>query len=350
MENRLSFSKIHITEWLWKINPNTGEPDRRTGHETYRELKAILTETGSRMQAVLHRVGSRAAFLSRLKRIEQDFKTSRKVPLLQIETHGDGDGIGLTDDDGLSWPELMEALTPLNVATGVRLPVVLASCHGIWGIKMAQPMERAPFMALLGPNRRVSPGEVVRGMRAFYRGVFEHNDGNRAMRMLNDIVDPDKVTFGIFNCEKLFTDVWNRYLAEAVSAAARGRGGDRGRGRPLRTPPSWALRRPRLRRTPRRRVCHDRGPVRTCGPCVSRGAQAGGVRPLPPPDACRCQGAAVRPYAVVRRTRRRGDAVRGAAGPAGWGRRRAGTACACCARYSTSWSPASSSSCSWMML
>ena len=52
MENRLSFSKIHITEWLWKINPNTGEPDRRTGHETYRELKAILTETGSRMQAV----------------------------------------------------------------------------------------------------------------------------------------------------------------------------------------------------------------------------------------------------------------------------------------------------------
>ena len=158
MENRLSFSKIHITEWLWKINPNTGEPDRRTGHETYRELKAILTETGSRMQAVLHRVGSRAAFLSRLKRIEQDFKMSRKVPLLQIETHGDGDGIGLTDDDGLSWPELMEALTPLNVATGVRLPVVLASCHGIWGIKMAQPMERAPFMALLGPNRRVSPG------------------------------------------------------------------------------------------------------------------------------------------------------------------------------------------------
>ena len=34
---------------------------------------------------------------------------------------------------------------------------------------------------------------------------------------------------------------------------------------------------------PRRRVCHDRGPLRIGGPCVSRGAQAGGVRPLPPP-------------------------------------------------------------------
>ena len=40
----------------------------------------------------------------------------------------------------------------------------------------------------------------------------------------------------------------------------------------------------------------------------------------------------------------------GAAGPAAWDRRRAGTACACCARYATSWSPASSSSCSWIML
>ena len=96
---------------------------------------------------------------------------------------------------------------------------------------------------------------------------------------------------------------------------------------------------------PRRCVCHDRGPVRIGGPCVSRGAQAGGVRPLPPPATRRCPGA-VRLYAVPRRTRRRGDAVRGAAGPAGWGRWRAGTACACCARYSTSWSPASSSSCS----
>ena len=89
---------------------------------------------------------------------------------------------------------------------------------------------------------------------------------------------------------------------------------------------------------PRRHVCHDRGPGRTL--CASRGAQAGGVRP---PAASRCRGGAVHPYAVPRRTRRRGDAVRGAAVLAGWGRRRAGTACACCARYSTSWSPASSS-------
>ena len=45
---------------------------------------------------------------------------------------------------------------------------------------------------------------------------------------------------------------------------------------------------------PRRCVCHDRGPVRICGPCVSRGAQAGGVRPLPPPATRRLPSVAHR--------------------------------------------------------
>ena len=79
---------------------------------------------------------------------------------------------------------------------------------------------------------------------------------------------------------------------------------------------------------PRRHVCHDRWPARTVlgldRPAAHRQAVSGPRRPA--------RGRTTRPYAVVRRTRRRGDAVRGAAGPTGWGRRRAGAACACCAR------------------
>ena len=104
------------------------------------------------------------------------------------------------------------------------------------------------------------------------------------------------------------------------------------------------LRRPAsLPRVPRSRtgpsVWPGREPRRTDGRCPAPSAPR-------PAAASRYRGA----YAVPRRTRRRAGAVRGAAVPAGWGRRRAGTACACCARYSTSWSPASSNSCSWMML
>ena len=74
-------------------------------------------------------------------------------------------------------------------------------------------------------------------------------------------------------------------------------------------------------------VCHDRWLARTVGwtrPAAHRQAVSGPRLPA--------RGRTARPYAVVRRTRRRGGAVRGVAGPAGWGRWRAGTACACCAR------------------
>ena len=64
---------------------------------------------------------------------------------------------------------------------------------------------------------------------------------------------------------------------------------------------------------------------------ASHGAQTGGVR-LPPPRSGEPVLGVARPYAVVRRTRWRGEAGRGAAVPTVWGRRRDGTACACCAR------------------
>lgn len=196
MESRLKCGRIHIIEWLASPDRRTGAPgDRRTGTEIYRAAKQLIAETSSGMDIILHRVSSRASFLARLERIEQDFRATGKIPLLEIETHGDLDGIGLSDENGMDWPELMRALIPLNMATGLRLPVVMASCHGIWGIKMAQPVERASFLALLGPNREVFPGEVVRGMSAFYRGVFEYKSGDRAMQMLNDIVDPTATTF-----------------------------------------------------------------------------------------------------------------------------------------------------------
>ena len=38
-------------------------------------------------------------------------KSTRRVPLIQVETHGDRDSMGLSDEDGLTWQELMGALT-----------------------------------------------------------------------------------------------------------------------------------------------------------------------------------------------------------------------------------------------
>jgi hypothetical protein len=51
------------------------------------------------------------------------------VPLLQIDTHGDGDGIGPSVENGLRWQELTTALTPLNQATGSQLEDAFRAAH-----------------------------------------------------------------------------------------------------------------------------------------------------------------------------------------------------------------------------
>jgi hypothetical protein len=106
----------------------------------------------------------------------------------------------------------MEALTPLNLATGCWLPVFLAACEGVRGAEMAQVMRRAPFYAILGPKRDVYPSEVLRELRAFYRKVIVDADGLKAMTFLNAMIDPDEDTFQIFNCEQLFRNIWRWYL------------------------------------------------------------------------------------------------------------------------------------------
>ena len=72
-------------------------------------------------------------------------------------------------------------------------------------------------------------------------------------------------------------------------------------------------------------------------------ARPAGIRPpLWNTSACPAPSRPLSParaYAVVRPTRRRGGTVRGAAVRVGWGRPPRGVAWACCARYSTSWSP-----------
>ena len=76
------------------------------------------------------------------------------------------------------------------------------------------------------------------------------------------------------------------------------------------------------------------GGVARRGPTVGlavRGSRPPGLRAAVCPAPSRPLSPA-RAYAVVRRTRRRGGAVRGAAVPAGWGRLPRGVACACCAR------------------
>jgi hypothetical protein len=205
MDPAIYFGKIHIIEWLTPA-------DARTGRDLFNELEPMGLASRPQVQVSFQRVRSRDEFIAHLRTVADDFRTTRALPLLHIEAHGSEDGLCSAAGDEVLWPELMTELVPLNELTGLRLVVVAAACDGIWGLKMIQPVERAAFLALLGPNRALPAGDLFTACLTFYRRIFQHPDGNAAFSAMNEVVPPPRPAFGVLNAEMLFKDVYGAFL------------------------------------------------------------------------------------------------------------------------------------------
>jgi hypothetical protein len=169
VDSTIYFGKIYIIEWL---TPD----DAKTGWELYQELQPIGIMSRPQVDVSFKRVRTRNEFIDYLRGVGNDFRETKKLPLIHIETHGlDVDGhsaeICSVSDDAVLWPELMQELIPLNQLAGLRLLVLLASCDGMWGIQILQPVERAAFLALLGPKETIGAGALEHACTACYRAT-----------------------------------------------------------------------------------------------------------------------------------------------------------------------------------
>lgn len=213
MDTGIRFGRIHIIEWLL---PN----DLKTGRELFDELQPMGLIAKPPVETVFHSVATRAEFVALLRAFEDRYRADGIIPLLQIETHGDQDGIGIGDGEGFDFIELAQQLMPLNQLTGLRLFVVLAACEGLWGMKMSLPSERAAFQVLLGPIRSVTGGEMATAMQAFYRSAFADRNGDSAVNAMNAAIDPAAPTFGPFSAEMGFKMVYREWLAKRFTPEA----------------------------------------------------------------------------------------------------------------------------------
>ena len=142
MDTRLNFDTIHLVEWL-RVD------DGRTGWEVFNEIEPIGLVSRPPVSVKYSRLSSRADMIALLRTVAADVQRHRTAPILHIETHGDSNGIGISDHDGLLWSDFMRELIPINEAMKVNLFVILAACEGVWGIQMLQPADRAAFRALI---------------------------------------------------------------------------------------------------------------------------------------------------------------------------------------------------------
>jgi len=109
------------------------------------------------------------------------------VPILHISSHGNTDGIQLSSSEVLTWADLTDLLTPINVALNDKLIVAMSCCEGYAGTKMAMRTDEAPlpFFALVGSSKKPTWSDTAIAFSAFYHRLIKGAHISEAVQAMN---------------------------------------------------------------------------------------------------------------------------------------------------------------------
>lgn len=168
-------TNVWIVEWLFPADTKTGQllhdwiEERRPGWSAYSICR------------------SKVELFAALDRAAKVAQKSKMIPVLHIEAHGSEYGLegpnGVGGSDLLDWDELSVPLQKLNIATGCNSVVFVAACTGFAAIQTFYGGPRAPALALVGPDRKLTGSDLLQGAKEFYRRWISR------IPKLDDIVD-----------------------------------------------------------------------------------------------------------------------------------------------------------------
>ncbi len=156
----ITTTNVWIVEWL-------SEDEQATGRDLHHWME--LRRPG---WSKYIRCRSKAQVFAAIDSAAVLAQSSGMVPILHLEAHGADWGIasnGETAGEVIEWHELTQPLQSLNVATKCKLLVFVAACEGFAGIQALVAGPRAPALALVGPDRPLTPSALLEGSKEFYR-------------------------------------------------------------------------------------------------------------------------------------------------------------------------------------
>jgi hypothetical protein len=166
------FDDIHIFESLPEID---GDPGRQlTERWNANPLKGIKCD--------YHFILGKADLDRDLAAVASQIPN--RVPLLHFEVHGNDEGFGLRDKTFVRWDDFGKQLAPLNLSSGFHLLVVWSCCFGIHQIAAMSAFKSAPFVAVLGCDRKAYTDELLAGFSAFYPTLVATSNADQALQAL----------------------------------------------------------------------------------------------------------------------------------------------------------------------
>ena len=187
--------ELCILESLKKDEKQTGEI---LHNETIKYKKFIEPN----LTSSLTKIESKKEFISVFNRLVNHIKKGKVFIILHIESHGSEEGIHLSNGEIFSWEEFFNETRKLNLLLKNSLIINLAMCHGVSLIAKINPVERAPFRAIIGITDKISWGKLLEGFEEFYNNFFFTFDGEESVIKVNEILNSNEGRFFYLKSEE----------------------------------------------------------------------------------------------------------------------------------------------------
>ena len=204
MSSESIFSKLWVIESL-------PDGDLKTGTALVENHLRDIQKDNLGLHLALEQPRTKADLIQLLHKIRDETIEEGLYPLLHFECHGCPDGLGVASGELVTWDELREILIEINQACKLNLVVILAACNGVHLIKVATKMDRAPFWAVIGPEKEITAGEAKHDFSVFYSVFFKDLDGDAAIEALNGGVKNGDRKYHFLSAEGLFARAYRRY-------------------------------------------------------------------------------------------------------------------------------------------
>jgi len=109
------------------------------------------------------------------------------VPILHISSHGNEDGLGLTNGELITWDWIKKELAKINSQLNDTLILCISSCNGFTACKMFAEDPRKlfisfpPYFALIGSAEKPTWNQTIVGYLTFYHHLSRELAPNKAV-------------------------------------------------------------------------------------------------------------------------------------------------------------------------
>ena len=202
LQERLSIHDLIILESI-------PDSELHTGKQLFGNLEHHL---GSNMRSIQHvPVRSKKLLFNAFDKLIRDSKCRSLRPVLHLEVHGSMESIALASGEIIDWNELYTPIAQLHVACDLNLLVTMSACYGAYAHQILDISKRAPFFALIGPNKELLPNDLISDYTAFYRVLFKTLDGSKALAALKSSATSGGRIYTFLSSVGLFLNIWSAY-------------------------------------------------------------------------------------------------------------------------------------------